>query len=465
MPNLKFKSLFAHSILVLLAAFTLTACNDDGDSSSDNSTTPTTSVESVLKTNADIAHASYLDSLTTAQALKTAIDAFVAAPSQATQDAAKAAWLASREPYGQTEVYRFRLGPIDSTDGVNEDGPEGQINAWPLGEKLVDYVAGNVDGDDGPENASATTIAPSIIEDLNNVPVIDKTVIAGLNNNGDDERNVATGYHAIEFLLWGQDQNTADQSSTAGWNGTDARDTSGGHRPFTDYSLDPAVCTHGADHAVAGDFTFCQRRGAYLTAAAELLIDDLQGMVTAWDPAGNGNHYDTFIAGDNASLAKILEGMGRLSFGELAGERINIALTTNSQEDEHSCFSDNTHRDIYLNAQGVENSFLGRYTRVDGTVLDADGIDDLLRAQNQSALADQLTTELADTMAKAKVISDEAVAGTPFDTQIERGGINDPEIKAVIAALVTQTATIQKVIEALNLTAGNLEQDTEENIK
>ena len=35
-------------------------------------------------------------------------------------DATKAAWLASREPYGQTEVYRFRVGPIDAlmADGM-----------------------------------------------------------------------------------------------------------------------------------------------------------------------------------------------------------------------------------------------------------------------------------------------------------------------------------------------------------
>src|SRR5215207_1458069 len=81
--------------------------------------------------------AGYEDSLTLAQDLQAKIDKFVADPTAETQQAAKDAWLAAREPYGQTEAFRFYGGPIDDANG-----PEGLINAWPLDEVYVDYVDG-----------------------------------------------------------------------------------------------------------------------------------------------------------------------------------------------------------------------------------------------------------------------------------------------------------------------------------
>ena len=56
----------------------------------------------VVKTYADIALAKYEDSLTTAKALKVAVDKFVASPNQSTLEAARNAWLASRVPYQHT---------------------------------------------------------------------------------------------------------------------------------------------------------------------------------------------------------------------------------------------------------------------------------------------------------------------------------------------------------------------------
>ena len=50
---------------------------------------------------------------------------------------ARKAWLAAREPYGQTEAFRFYGGPIDDAKG-----PEGRINAWPLDEAYIDSVKG-----------------------------------------------------------------------------------------------------------------------------------------------------------------------------------------------------------------------------------------------------------------------------------------------------------------------------------
>ena len=391
--------------------------------------------------------------------LHDALHEFVEDPTEANFAAAKEAWLVSREPYGQTEVYRFRVGPIDAllddgTLGEDGDGPEGAINAWPLGEGLIDYVANTVDGDAGPEILSSVAgVAENIIADTANFPTIDAQVIRDNFELGGDERNVSSGYHAIEFLLWGQDLN-ADGS------GSGMRDTTAGHRPVSDYALPGGTCTSGMNPATD---EVCKRRGAYLLAAAELLVEDLTSVRDAWNPNNPDSHYASFVAGGDASLALILEGMGRMGFGELAGERMNIALLTNSQEDEHSCFSDNTHRDIYLNAKGIENAFMGDYTSPDGDSHNGAGIDDLLTSEEMPDLANEMRAALEDTMAKVGVIDKIAKAGTPFDNQIQTG-INEPNVKGAISALSAQTEVLERVISGLNVTTGDLRQDTEEDI-
>ena len=415
--------------------------------------------DDVLRTNGNIAYLAYGDSLVTAIELRSALEQLVDEPTEANLAAAREAWLAAREPYGQTEVYRFRVGPIDAllddgTLGEDGDGPEGAINAWPLGEGLIDYVANDVDGDAGPEiPSSVADISGNIIADTTNFPTIDAGVIRDNFELGGDERNVSSGYHAIEFLLWGQDLN-ADGS------GGGTRDATPGQRPATDYGLTTDTCTSGANPA---SLETCRRRGAYLLATADLLIHDLTRVRDSWNPNGEGNHYANFVAGGDESLALILEGMGRLGFGELAGERMNIALLTNSQEDEHSCFSDNTHRDIYLNAKGVDNSFMGEYTGVNGDVHSGAGIDDLLTTEALPDLANDMRAALEDTMAKVGVIDQLARSGTPFDNQIQKG-INEPNVSGAIGALAAQTEVLEQVIAGLNVTTGDLRQDTEEDI-
>ncbi|MEM6817535.1 MAG: imelysin family protein [Pseudomonadota bacterium] len=414
-----------------------------------------------MTTNANIAYAAYSDSWIAAIAIQGAVEALVANPTQENFDAAKAAWLAANEPYGQTEVYRFRVGPIDAlldnntdggTLGQEGDGPEGSINAWPLGEALIDYVAAAVDGDAGPEIPNSTdTVTGNIISDT--TFAITEQNLRDNNELGGDERNLTIGFHAIEFLLWGQDLN-ADLS------GTGARDTTGGQRPVSDYQTGGA-CTSGIGNGQAD--SVCTRRGEYLVLVSQLLVDDLKTLVDAWNPNGTGNHYANFVAGGDVSLAKILEGMGRLGFGELAGERMNIALLTNSQEDEHSCFSDNTHRDIVTNAMGIENAYFGRYVRVDGSVVEGAGIDDLLIAEGFTGTSNAFRAALERTMIRISTIDDMAKAGMPFDTQIQLG-INEPNIAGSIQALSAQTDVLETVISDLGVTVGDLRQDTEENI-
>lgn len=340
---------------------------------------------------AELVYAGYQDSYAAAVALQAALAAFVAAPDEATHQAAKAAWLAAREPYGQTEAFRFYGGPIDDADG-----PEGLINAWPLDEAYVDYVEG------APE--------AGIINNTADYPAITPDLLQSLNLSGSEE-NVSLGYHAIEFLLWGQDL-SADGS---------------GQRPYTDYTTAPNA----------------ERRGQYLLAAGELLVDHLSQMVAEWAPDGD-NYRAAFLAqAPDVALQQILTGVGVLSKSELAGERLFVAYDNQDQEDEHSCFSDNTHRDLIANAQGIANVLSGQYTRPDGTILSGPGLLSLLAAQD-APLATRLG-ELADTALAAV-----GQLHVPFDRAIVAAE-HRPAVLAAVNALQDQGDALAQAAAALGL--------------
>ena len=346
----------------------------------------------VVGTYADIVYANYVDAYDTAVILQTALQEFVASPSDATHQAAKEAWLAAREPYGQTEVYRFYGGPID-----DENGPEGLINAWPLDESYVDYVEG------APE--------AGIINNQADYPAIDADLLESLNEAGAEE-NISTGYHAIEFLLWGQDMN-ADGS---------------GDRSYTDYT-----------EALNAD-----RRGQYLLTAADLLVGHLADLVTAWEPNAADNYRAAFLAqpADDA-IQKMLTGMGVLSKSELAGERIFVAYDNQDQEDEHSCFSDNTHRDIINNAQGIVNVYTGSYTRVDGTAVSGASLADLVAALDTAVAADM------DALVETALASTQSIY-VPFDQAIVVAE-HRPTVLESVNALQDQGDKVAEVASLLGL--------------
>lgn len=372
---------------VLALGFVVVGC--DEEETAEEPTVTDAQIAPVVAQYAVIVDANYTDSVTKAQALKVAVDAFVASPDEAKLEAARDAWLAARDPYGQTEVYRFYGGPID-----DEDGPEGQLNAWPMDEAYVDYVEGD---------ATAGIINDTTV-------MINKATLIGLNEK-DGDTNIATGYHAIEFLLWGQDLSA----------------TGPGARPVTDYTT-----------AANAD-----RRGQYLKVVTDLLIEDLSGVAAEWKAAGA--YRAAFVGGSQReALTHILTGMGSLSGAELAGERMNVAMENRDQEDEHSCFSDNTHNDILNNALAIENAYLGRYGTTDGP-----GIDELVEAVDPSLNA-KLKGELAASVAAARAIP------APFDQALvtDAGRV---KVQAAIDALRAQTKTIAEVAAALGVTI-NLEE-------
>ncbi|WP_417837601.1 imelysin family protein [Thalassospira tepidiphila] len=376
----------------------------------------------VLTTYADIAHAGYEDSLITAKELQAAIDELVANPSASTFDAAKSAWLASRAPYQQTEVYRFGNAIVDDW--------EGKVNAWPLDEGLIDYVETGLYGAESEENPAYTanvianptlTISGETID----ASTIDAALLESLHEIDDVEANVATGYHAIEFLLWGQDLN-----------GTDA---GAGERKWTDYAAGDA-CTNGN----------CDRRGEYLQAAVDLMVSDLEWMTAQW--AEGGEARETVLEGDGVpGLTAIVTGMGSLSYGELGGERTKLGLLLHDPEEEHDCFSDNTHNSHFYDALGIQNVYLGRYTRVDGSVVEGPSLSDLVAA-NDAALDTELRAKLAASVVVGKVMVTRAQGGEAFDQLIAMGNEDgNAVVQSFVDALVDQTKSIEQIIAAVGI--------------
>jgi putative iron-regulated protein len=359
--------------------------------------TPTASVagavdaQAVAAHYAALVHANYSNTLAAARDLQAAIAEFTKAPSADGLDKSRKAWLHAREFYGQTEAFRFYGGPID-----DDRGPEGQINAWPLDEAYVDYVTGK------PKAGM-----------VNNAKFrITKAALAKANERGGEE-NISAGWHAIEFLLWGQDQS----------------ETGPGNRSFEDY--------------VVGKGQNAERRAQYLTVATELLVDDLSAMVKAWEPNAK-NYRAKFEKGGKESVRKIIVGLGSLSRGELSGERMEVALNSQDQEDEHSCFSDNTHRDVVTNAKGIQNVWLGQYTRRDGSKLEGPGVRDLVAAKNP-ALAEKTTAQIADSVKGAEAIP------APFDRAIVKGSAGRPAIEKTIASLVSQSKLLVESASAVGI--------------
>lgn len=350
----------------------------------------------VVERYAGMVHHNYEDTAAGIVTLKGKIDAFVAAPSEQGLTEARDAWLAARSVYGQSESYRFYGGPID-----DEDGPEGRINAWPLDEAFIDHV----EGDDGA----------GIINHPADFPEITRDLIVAQNEKG-GEKNIAAGYHAIEFLLWGQDLSA----------------TGPGARPFTDYVTDGTGTAENQD-----------RRATYLKVVTDLLLEDIESVEVQWEPGGD-NYAASFEADPQGALARMLRGMGSLSGAELSRERMNNALQEKEQEEEHSCFSDNTHADLVANATGVQNVYLGAYGGEDGP-----GLDELVKATNPD-LDTRMQGELADLVAAVEAIPQ------PFDQAI----LDDDgraKIQAAIDAAKVATDTIVLVATELGVTI-NLEE-------
>jgi len=368
-----------HTLIVLIFAASLASCSNKKTSEQNDKTVPAEdALPNIVLNYANIVHASYSDSLELAKSMMTKIQSFLESPTEKGFEEAKESWINSRFPYLQTEVYRFYGGPID-----DEDGPEGLLNAWPMDEAYVDYVK------ESPESG--------IINNTKDYPEITKDLLISLNEK-EGEENISCGYHAVEFLLWGQDFN-ADGP---------------GNRPFTDYTT-----------AANAD-----RRKKFLMVTVDLLIENLESLVNDWAP-DQKNYRESFVNSQpKDSFQKILLGMTLLSGFELAGERILVAYESKAQEDEHSCFSDTTHNDAIYDIIGIKNVWTGKYTRADGSVIDGPGVRDF-GSSVDAELTEKIDTSLSSALKKSMEVP------RPFDQAIlaEEGSATSKSIISLIEEL------------------------------
>jgi len=312
----------------------------------------------VVSNYAAVVSASYQDSLSTVETMKAVVDMFLANPSEQSLHAARQAWLTARSPYSQTEAFRFYDGPIDQVEPL--------LNAWPIDENYIDEVIG------APNSG--------VINAVSKYPELSSTVISDLNGK-EGQKNISAGFHAIEFLLWGQDTNAAGP----------------GNRSWRDYS----------DEAKNGE-----RRRQYLRIVTDLLQETLQGVAAEWADGASGNYRAQFLAMEpDEALGKILKGIGALSGPELAGERLTSPSETKEQEEEQDCFSDNTCNDMIDDAIGIQNVYLGRYAALDGRKISGPSLHDLLARLNPE-FAIKLAAQIETSVLSARNIPE------PFDQAI-----------------------------------------------
>ena len=380
-----------------------------------------TNAKDVLKTYADIAHAAYEDSLVSAQTLRETLNTFLAKPNRQTHSAAKAAWLAARVPYQQTEAYRFGNAVVDDW--------EGKVNAWPLDEGLIDYVSKDY-GTESDENSLyvANVIASKSIKisgrTVDTSRITKALLTKVLHEAGEIEANVATGYHAIEFLLWGQDTNGTGPGA--------------GNRQPSDFDI--RKCTNGN----------CDRRAAYLRVATDLLVDDLAWITDQWSQQGEARKE--LLGGDPAAgLISIFTGLGSLSYGELAGERMKLGLLIHDPEEEHDCFSDNTHNSHFYDALGIRNVYLGRYRRIDGSVVAGASPADLVK-EKAADIDTALRASIDKTLSAMGEIVLRAERIEAYDQMIGEGNdAGNAVVQAAIDALLEQTRAIERAVASLKL--------------
>jgi putative iron-regulated protein len=411
------KTRFIHS-RAILASLALTGCGLAQAAVAEPAT-----VAGVIKNYADIAEAGYSDSLAAAKKLQSAVDALIAGPTDDTLKAARQAWIDSRVPYMQTEAFRFGNAIVDDW--------EGKVNAWPLDEGLIDYVA-EAYGSESPENElyAANVIANKSLKvagkKVDTSKITGKLLEDSLQEAGGVEANVATGYHAVEFLLWGQDLNGTGPGA--------------GVRPATDF--DTKNCTGGN----------CERRAQYLKAATDLLVDDLAWMVKQWGAKGDARSALSKDGG-KAGLTAIMTGLGSLSYGELAGERMKLGLLIHDPEEEHDCFSDNTYNSHYYDALGIQNVYLGSYTRPDGSKVSGPSVSELVKAK--SADTDTAVRAALDkTMERMTALVERGKSKEAYDQMIGQGNDEgNAVVQGAIDGLVAQAKEFERAIAALDLKA------------
>ena len=397
-------------LTIFTIAILVAGCVFDSRTPEEVSTSDT--ISAITATYVDIAYAAYDDSLTAAEALQVLVDAFIASPTEENLLLAKAAYKELRVPYQQSEIMRF-----DSIITVGEDldedgGPasvdewEGQVNAWPLDENHIDsLIAGS--------------------DDIN----ID--LLLAQNGADDNDANVTTGIHAVEYMLWGTDFNGTDEGA--------------GNRPASDY-LNDGTCADSD----------CARRADYLKAAMDLLVDDLTDMTAEWSASAidtSGTLANNFVNSPFA-IDYIVGSMITMATDELASARMGSGLSLGDPEEEHDCFSDLSHLAIYHNFQGVKNAFYGIY-QSDNYTIEGSSIAALVRSKSESTfdMIDSAFDSIEDKMNQILMAGERLDNTVKFDQIIGQpsNGVERIIAEEAVDELIALDAELEIMAEVLSL--------------
>ena len=374
----------------------------------------------LFTTYSNLAEEKYNDSWKLANSLLSKVNIFLENTTKSNLEEVKRSWLEARKVYQQTEVFRFGNPIVDDW--------EGKVNAWPLDEGLIDYVDKTNYYPTENDFSNFNVIANKKLKvegNLIDASIIDSNLLeTQLHEIGGNEANVATGYHAIEFLLWGQDLNGTKKGN--------------GNRPHTDFSL--SNCTNKN----------CDRRRQYLLAATELLVKDLEDIRNLWSINGEARK-DLVDSSYKDGVRRILTGMGSLSYGELAGERMKLGLMLHDPEEEHDCFSDNTHNSHFFNVIGIQNVYLGKYKNIESNLIQGTSLSELVASKDKE-LDKALRKSIENTIFHMKKIVDSANNGITYDMLI---GKENKEgnllIQNAVDALILQSKNIEKVAKLLEI--------------
>ncbi len=260
---------------------------------------------------AQLAADTYAATLIAAQRLQTAVDAFLATPDDDTLTRARDAWINGRRSWELTEAFRFYDGPIDIAD--NELGPLNRLDGWPVDPAAIDYVEDNPTAGIVNDMKQALTRATLVSQDRAGHPV--------------------TGWHAIEFLLWGQEP----PGSTG----------EAGDRAVTDY----------LPNQPNND-----RRRAYLKLTADMLVDDMHYLVESWDPKSRNSYAAAFrLLNQREALGRIMNGIAQLTGQEMATNRLANALDAKDPHRLTSRFSAQSYQDFVFALRGVRDVWTGDF--------------------------------------------------------------------------------------------------------
>ncbi|MES2685071.1 MAG: imelysin family protein [Pseudomonadota bacterium] len=381
-----------------------------------------------------LAHRSYEAAYHSAGRLKTRIAALLAEPSESKLRQAQQAWREAHRDYSQTEAFRFGHWIVDEWETA--------VNAWPVDEGLLDYVGDPYAASPTNPLARHNLVSRSSIR-VNGLSLdatrLDWAQLKFIHGGSDVEANVVLGYHAIEFLLWGQDRRQTEAGA--------------GQRPWTDFADERGTCTSGPQAAAP---EHCQRRRRLLQIMVEHLYQQLGDMALHWagnSPTSYGLHI---VSGDaDEGLRRLLFSLIRLSGDEMAGERMQVALLTHAPEEEQDCFSDDTHQSAYHNALGIQNIYYGRHQNrgyKNGEGYQAAVSLAALARRLDAPLAERIEQALAETEQVLARIRQEGENGQPFDLLIQPGNAAGAQrIQQAITALQAESQLLEQLGERLAL--------------